>query len=135
VRYCLMVEAAPVSIEDFRNTLAERGTDYILVSQSGSDRAHIRFLGVFENSPVIWDATIRALAHGRPGNACVKTDAQRQYLEIAPHGFPLRGIAVGLNIATIDHAALLKTIIMIRKYKRLHSGRHEFGSAARPNDD
>ena len=39
----------------------------------------------------------------------------------------MRSITIGLNVAAIDPPVLLKTTIMIRKYKRLRVGRHEFG--------
>jgi hypothetical protein len=39
----------------------------------------------------------------------------------------MRSITIGLNVTAIDPPVLLKTTIMIRKYKRLHAGRHEFG--------
>ena len=106
-----------------------------MVSPSDGNSARIRFLGMFEDSPVIWDATVRALARGRPEQGCVNAAPQRQYLEIAPQGLPLRRITVGLNVTAIDPPVLLKTIIMVRKYKRLHSGRHEFGAAASTGDD
>jgi hypothetical protein len=132
VQYCWMADSEPASIEDFRSALAERGTDYLLVNQPDSNSAHIRFLGIFKGSPVIWDATVRALAYRQVGKARDNAVPRRQYIEIAPEGYPLRRITVGLNVAAIDPPALQKTIIMIRKYKRLHSGRHEFGAAANP---
>jgi hypothetical protein len=117
-----MNDSGPVLIEDFRSALAECGKDYILISQSGSDTAHIRFLGTFAASPVIWDATVQTMKYR-------DASAQRQYIDIAPQGFPLRCITIGLNVPAVDPPVLLKTITMIRKYKRLHAGRHEFGTA------
>jgi hypothetical protein len=130
-----MTDSEPAVFEDFRQALAKCGADYLMVSPCNGKSARIRFLGVFEDAPVIWDATIRALACGRPEKGGVNTTPQRQYLEIAPKGLALRCITVGLNVAAIDPPALLKTIIMVRKYKRLHAGRHEFGTATVPGDD
>jgi hypothetical protein len=127
-----MVDSEPPSIEEFRSALAESGTEYILVGRPDGKSAHIRFLGVFNQLPVIWDATVRALAYGHADSGYVNVVPQRQYIEIAAEGFPLRRITVGLNVAVIDPPTLQKTIIMVRKYKRLHSGRHEFGAAAGP---
>lgn len=103
-------------VEEFSSSLAERGLEYQLVSRSGRGKVHIRFTGRFGGSPVIWDATICAQEFPR-------------YIEVAENGYPVRRIAIGLNIAEIDHAAILRTMIMIRKYKRLHAGRHEFGNS------
>ena len=114
-------------MEGFLSALAESGEDYLLVSQSDCATAHIRFPGTFENAPVIWDATVRALQCRKDGNGGFDAPQRRQYIDIAPQGFPMRGITIGLNVAAIDPPVLLKTTIMIRKYKRLRVGRHEFG--------
>jgi hypothetical protein len=130
-----MADSGLAAIEDFRLALAKCGADYITVSPSDGNSAHIRFLGMFEDSPVIWDATVVALARGHSEQGCDNAVPQRQYLEIAPQGPSLRRIRVGLNVAAIDAAVLLKTIIMVRKYKRLHTGRHDLGAAASPGND
>jgi len=41
--------------------------------------------------------------------------------------FTFTGRRVVLDIPRIDEPAILRTIIMIRNYKRLYPGRHEFG--------
>jgi hypothetical protein len=122
-----MSDTETVSMEGFLSALAESGEDYLLVSQSDSATAHIRFPGTFENAPVIWDATVRALQCRNGENEAIDAPQRRQYIDIAPQGFPMRSIAIGLNVAAIDPPVLLKTAIMIRKYKRLRVGRHEFG--------
>jgi hypothetical protein len=58
-----MDNPAPTSVEDFRSTLASCGKDYIQVDQPGSETAHIRFPGIFDDAPIIWDATVRALEY------------------------------------------------------------------------
>ena len=122
-----MSDTETPSIEGFLSALAECGEDYLLVSQPDSTTAHIRFPGTFEDAPVIWDATVRALRYRNGGNEGIDTPTRRQYIDIAPEGFPMRSITIGLNVTAIDPPVLLKTTIMIRKYKRLHTGRHEFG--------
>lgn len=97
---------------------------YTLVGRPSARRARIRFAGRFEGKPVEWDALIRALD---------PTDDSPQYIEIGeagPHG---RRLEVGLKLSRIDAPALRKIVIMIRNYKRLRRGRHEFvpGSSAR----
>lgn len=97
---------------------------YTLVGRPGARRARIRFAGRFEGQPVIWDALILALD---------PTDDSAQYIEIGEAGTHGRLLTVGLRLPRLDAAALLKTVIMIRNYKRLRRGRHEFvpGSSAR----
>ena len=36
-------------------------------------------------------------------------------------------ITIGLNVPKLDAAVIEKTTIMIRNYKRLQTGRHEYG--------
>ena len=46
-------------------------------------------------------------------------------VEAAPGG--ALALTVGLNLAVIDEPAIRKTLIMVRNYKRLGFGRHEWG--------
>lgn len=107
------------SLAAFRAELAARGGDYICEDTLGGRSARLRFIGRFEGEDVVWDAELVALA--------ATEEAPVQYLDIGapgPHGVPIR---IGLAVPAIDRATLLKTIIMVRNYKRLRRGRHEFG--------
>jgi hypothetical protein len=112
----------PLSVETFRAGLAARGEEYQLIDRTGDGQVHIRFSGNFAGTDILWDATIQAQGKDHPG---------AQYIDIATTGHPLRRILIGLNVDRLDRATLLKTIIMIRKYRRLHCGRHEF---SKPGD-
>ena len=67
-----------------------------------------------------WKAQLTALA---ATDACAP-----QYLDIGagpePGGLPIR---IGLGVQRIDRPTVIKAIIMVRNYKRLRVGRHEFG--------
>lgn len=117
-------ETLPVS--EFLLGLAQRNEEYQLIGQPSGHQAQIRFTGSFEATDIIWDAHIEAL--GTDANA-------RQFIDIAASGYPLRRITIGLAVAAIDRPVLLKTIIMIRNYKRLRAGRHEFGGPRRKADE
>ena len=98
--------------------LHRTGEPYLLVGALRDDRVRLRFTGPFEGDDVVWDCELVALQTGVP---C--------YIEIGEptaRGVPLR---VGLNLARIDRPAILKTTVMIRNYRRLRRGRHEFGGA------
>jgi hypothetical protein len=84
--------------------------------------ARLRFLGRFEGRAVAWDATVRALGAG----------AARRYIDIGADGPDGVRLEVGLPLEALDAPALRKCVIMIRQYRRLRRGRHEFGGAARP---
>lgn len=102
----------------FDQFLADTGQDYILGGSLPDQRAHVRFTGPFHGQLVVWDCEFVTLA---------SAGAERNFIEIAeagPHGVPL---GVGLDIRCIDRPAIEKMIIMIRNYKNLHYGRHEYG--------
>jgi len=92
--------------------------------------AEFVFEGRFDGGEVIWQCELHTLAslaqRGRQSN-------QRQFIEIQPaliakqQGKPVLQIMIGLNVPKIDAAVIEKTIIMIRNYKRLQVGRHEYG--------
>jgi len=119
-----------ISIEAFRKALADSGQDFVYTGEPANGCTSIRFLGTFEGAAVVWDATIMTLAFYNARQALNNSPATlRQFIDIAPAGNILRSIEIGLELDRIDTPALLKTIIMIRKYRRLHTGRHEFGGA------
>lgn len=98
--------------------LADIGQGYILAGGLHEQRAHVRFTGPFHGQWVVWDCEFVTL--GGSGDA-------RNFIDVAepgPQGVPLR---VGLDIARIDRPAIEKMIVMIRNYRNLHYGRHEYG--------
>jgi hypothetical protein len=111
------------AIDAFIAGLAAAGTDYLLYSGLPGKLAELRFAGTLAGERILWDA--RVLAQGRHSTA-------RQFIEIAAAGYPLRRVAIGLNVDEIDAQVLQKTIIMMRNYRRLRAGRHEFGPPGRP---
>jgi hypothetical protein len=120
------------SIEQFRAELARTGQHFLYSGEPEDDCASIRFTGTFLGEEVVWDATIMTLARYNAQQARdQKPAAQGQFIEIAPSGDHLRRIVIGLDLEEIDFPALLKTMIMVRKYKRLHTGRHDFSGAGR----
>jgi hypothetical protein len=48
-------------------------------------------------------------------------------MEIAPAPDGKLALTVGLNLTAIDEPTIKKTLIMIRNFKRLKLGRHEWG--------
>ena len=127
-----MTDAGMDRLQQFRKELERSGSDYLHVTAPQPGCAHIRFTGPFEGRTTLWDATVMTLAHYRElatGSGAVTE--LRQFIEVGPQREQLRRLVIGLNVARIDTAVLLKTIIMMRKYKRLQRGRHEYGAACR----
>jgi hypothetical protein len=82
----------------------------------------------FQHREIIWDTTLFTLTHyhaDQPQSA--EPVARTAFLEIGDDTAYGRAIRVALDIPCIDEPAILRTIIMIRNYKRLRPGRHEFG--------
>ena len=104
----------------FSSYLREQGQDWLLVSQRDDQHARLRFTGPFQERLVVWDCELVTLSADK---------VERNFIDIQPteaSGVPLR---VGLSIERIDTPAIEKMIIMIRHYKRLRVGRHEYGEA------
>jgi hypothetical protein len=97
---------------------------YELVEKNSDQHCKFRFTGKFLGSDVIWDAELVTLAF-----YASKTGMQRlqQFIDVGEDGEHGRSITIALNLPTIDEPAILKTIIMVRQYKRLLTGRHAYG--------
>lgn len=102
----------------------------------GVDKLRVQFNGQFAGNAVLWDATIVTLNRylnekfGGRGRSTVihpflEVSAYEQTSAVVP-------IEIGLPVLRIDRPTILKTIIMVRQYKRLTLGRHEFGQAWSP---
>ena len=53
----------------------------------------------------------------------------KRFIEIGASGESGTALKIGLNVPRIDTPVIRKTIIMIRQYKNLQPGRHEYGEA------
>jgi len=104
------------------------GIHFTLLAPPDAGQARFTFTGRFQNQEIIWDTTLLTLAHyhaEQPQSAQpVVCTAFLEIGGVTAHG---RAICVVLDIPRIDEPAILRTIIMIRNYKRLYPGRHEFG--------
>jgi len=112
----------------FSRYLEETGEPFLLLDRQGNRQAHIRFTGPWQGRAVVWDCTFVILAHEREQAEGAASSATGCYIDIGPPGdtgIPLR---VCLDLPGIDLPAIRKMIIMIRNYRRLRSGRHDFGA-------
>lgn len=94
--------------------LRRRQTEYRLSGTPGETEARFEFIGRFDQAPVVWETRLLALGAGEG----------EQFIEIGPARGERRVLTVGLALERIDPPAILKTVIMIRNYKRLREGRH-----------
>jgi hypothetical protein len=112
------------------------GGDYIELAPAQDGEVRIRFSGPFQGRPVVWDASIVTLEReyrlGQAANPAARSTGLRPFIEVGPDRNGIRTIRIGLDVARIDEPVILKSIIMIRQYKRLHEGRHEHGEVWSP---
>ena len=118
------------AVKQFEESLKASNSDFVITNSDDDQACEIKFIGTFNGSSVIWQANIQTLKHYvgrlREENKEAGVIKMQQFLEIEPKKEFFR-IEVGLNLDKIDEAAIKRAIIMIRKYKRLHIGRHEYG--------
>jgi hypothetical protein len=117
-----------VTPEQFDLACQAQGKSYEMLTWHAHQYAHFRFTGEFAEKSLIWDAHLYTLAYYF--NTVVESSQPhraRQFIdvgELTPSG---RCIHIGLNLPEIDEPAIIKTMIMVRQYKRLASGRYEYG--------
>ena len=114
----------------FSQYLSETWQPFLLLGEAGGQAALIRFTGYFEGKPVVWKCHFVTLAYRTGRHSAYietsSTEPQRCFIDVGQpgnSGVPLR---VCLDLPCISIPAIRKMIIMIRNYKRLRRGRHEF---------
>ena len=125
------------AVNDQQIQLQELGRDHLLVNRLSDEHVHIKFIGYFQEQQLVWYAVIRTM-HDYYESELKKTFDDgvelRQFIEIDKRVDGYR-ISLVLNLDKIDEAAIQKSIIMVRKYKRLSLGRHEYGEVHYFNND
>jgi len=109
-----------------------------LIEQNNDSHAVIKFSSLFAGEKICWQATIMTLNYYQ--NLANEHQTQKkQFIEIpikkiahASHSerskaLEVKLITVVLKVSKIDTATLTKTVIMLRQYKNLEIGLHEFG--------
>ena len=109
-----------------------QGIEFNLLAALTASHAHFSFVGVFQNEEITWDATLLTLERYHAEQPHSSQAVQRSPflevgLEVGAQTISGRTLRVVIDVAQIDEPTILRSIIMIRQYKRLHIGRHEFG--------
>ena len=108
-------------------TTATQNMTYTLVQRHSADHVELKFSGTFLTQPIIWDAHIHTLhdywLHQQTATGIMLSQA---FIDITVQQ-SAHTVIVALNLPKIDEAAILGTIIMVRQYKRLQTGRHCYG--------
>lgn len=138
VQFSLLIDTIPIvktpqrqdDPVEFEQQLARCGAQYELLTTLNAPACHFRFTGPFQGKQVIWDAQLQTLAY-YVRNGAIQGQDVRQFIEVEKAGERGIPINIALNLSVIDQPTILKTIIMIRQYKRLAPGRHEFGETVK----
>lgn len=114
--------------QELQRHLAESHSDYLLQDALPADRVRLVFAGSFSSRPVVWNACIETIdSYARHHHV---DDDPQQFIDIRREN-DAYWIHVGLNVRQIDQAVIERSIIMIRNYKRLREGRHEYGARSK----
>ena len=99
---------------------------YKLIQQTDSQLAHIQFEGLFQGETVTWDTHFFTL-NGYKAQQEDNNKIQKQFIDIEPIDSNNLKLTIALKIAEINHQNIQKMMIMVKQYKNLSLGRHEYG--------
>jgi len=99
---------------------------YTLIQQHNTQLAHIKFSGPFQGEIVIWDTHFFTL-QGYMEQENTKDAKLKQFIDIQAAEPGIMKLTIALNIKEINKPSIQKMIIMIKQYKNLSPGRHEYG--------
>ena len=104
---------------DLYQLLVSSCVEYIAYSAVGGTEVSVAFAGQFETRPVVWLATICCLPADIDGQ-------KQQYIDVSVQDQTRPEITIGLPLTSINEPDILKSIMMVRQYRNLRRGRHEF---------
>ncbi|WP_455210822.1 hypothetical protein [Kaarinaea lacus] len=118
-------------LPSIKRQLTKSGKNFLVLTPTPALKVHIQFIGKLQEQEVLWDATVQTLASHLAENPPAKTSKNsleaRSFMQVEPAQDGVAALKVVLAVPLIDEPTIKKTIIMIRCYKRLKVGHHEFG--------
>ena len=108
--------------------MADDDMPYEALEPLGGQTARIRCTGTLQGTTIIWEVRLMTLRHYyQTLSKAERRHGIRQFIEVEPLSDGVSSATIGLNLSRIDEPAVLKTIIMLRQWKRLKPGRHRYG--------
>jgi len=98
---------------------------YTLIEQVNTQYAHLKFEGPFQGKTVTWDTHFYTFDGYSSKNK--ETNITKQFINIKENNADTMELTLALNISEINTPNIHKMMIMIRQYKNLAIGRHEYG--------
>lgn len=99
---------------------------YTLIHQFNKQHAHLSFISDFEGKETTWDTNFFTVEGFQIEKNIINTDF-KQFIDIDPITPDAMKLTVALKVDEINRPNILKMIIMIKQYKNLSIGRHEYG--------
>lgn len=99
---------------------------YELIKQYDNQHIHIKFEGNFQGQMVIWDTHFFTLASYNSQKSTTKKSS-KQFIYIEPSETNIFKLTICLKIPEITEPSIQKMIIMVKQYKNLALGHHEYG--------
>ena len=100
--------------------------NYRLLEELRPDQAYFRCSGTYRSKPIEWTVRLFTLySYLQAHSPEVSQARQMMHTRLTDEG--CGEVTVALNLEVINHAAIVKTIMMIRQWKGLGPGHHEWG--------
>lgn len=99
---------------------------YTLIQKFSNKHCHITFKSQFKGETVTWDTHFFTLM-GYKEEQNIHDSNLKQFIDINPINLNNMTLTVVLNIKEINTPNIQKMMIMIKQYKNLSIGRHEYG--------
>ena len=99
---------------------------YSIIQQTNTQHAHIQFDGPFQGQTVTWNTHFFTF-DGYRSKYNRTEPLTNQFIDITPTEESKLDLTVVLNIPEITQPNIQKMMIMIRQYKNLSIGRHQYG--------
>ena len=119
-----VLQLVKIHLKDWLNPILKMS--YKLIQQTGSQAAHLQFDGPFQGKTVTWDTHFFTLQEYQKKYE-YDSEQIRQVIDIEPVDENMLKLTVALKIPEINHQNIQKMMIMIKQYKNLATGRHEYG--------
>jgi hypothetical protein len=99
---------------------------YTIIKKFNAHCIHIKFDGLFQGKTVTWNTHFFTL-QGYIDQKNIKNKELKQFIDIQPIETGVMKLEIALNISEINNPSIQKMMIMIKQYKNLSIGRHEYG--------
>ncbi len=112
------------NLREFEQSISQQADDFLITGDAHKpEKKTFTFIGPLDGNPIIWNCqlqTLQSLAQSR------QLKQMQQFIHIY-NNQEIYHLEIGLYLKQIDLATIKRTIIMIRQYKNLRSGQHNYG--------